>query len=109
MKTENMKYKSDAFESIHASAQALYRIGAIDKVTMREFDSTCFAAPPPLGPEQIRALREQTRMSQAVFARHLNTSLSTVQKWEAGEKRPSGLALKLLDVVSRHGMDVLAH
>jgi len=109
MKTETLKYKSDAFESIHASAQALYRIGAIDKVTMREFDSACFAAPPPLEPAQIRALREQCQTSQGVFARMLNTSPSTVQKWESGAKRPGGMALKLLDVVSRHGMDVLAH
>ena len=29
-------------------------------------------------------------------ARYLNTSESTVQKWEAGTKRPSGMALKLL-------------
>jgi len=109
MKTETLKYKSDAFESIHASAQALYRIGAIDKVTMREFDAACFAAPPPLEPEQIRTLREQCQASQGVFARMLNTSPSTVQKWESGAKRPGGVALKLLDVVSRHGMDVLAH
>jgi len=109
MKTKKLTYKNDLSESIHTSAQALYRIGAIDKVTMREFDESCLLNLKPVAPAQIRALREQTRMSQAVFARHLNTSLSTVQKWETGEKRPSGVALKLLDVVSRHGMDVLAH
>ena len=42
-------------------------------------------------------------MSQPVFARYLNTSESTVQKWEAGAKRPSAMALKLLSVVGRHG------
>jgi len=42
-----------------------------------------------------------------VFARMLNTSASTVQKWESGTKRPGGVALKLLDVVSRHGVNVL--
>ena len=36
---------------------------------------------------ELRAERRQT--SQPVFARHLNTSESTVQKWEAGTKRPS--------------------
>jgi len=107
MKTQKFAYKSDLAESIHTSAQDLYRIGAIDKVTMREFDESCLLSLKPVAPAQIRALRERTRMSQAVFARHLNTSVSTVQKWETGEKRPSGAALKLLDVVSRHGMDVL--
>ena len=38
----------------------------------------------------------------------LNTSESTVQKWEAGTKRPSGMALKLLAVVEKHGLKVLA-
>ncbi len=28
------------------------------------------------------------RISQPVFARYLNTSVSTVQKWETGAKRP---------------------
>jgi len=107
MKTATSKYKSDAFEAIHSSAQSLYRIGAIDKVTMREFDESCLLKVAPVAPARIRALREQTRMSQAVFARHLNTSVSTVQKWETGEKHPSGVALKLLDVVQRHGVQVL--
>jgi len=109
MKPQKLTYKSDLAESIHTSAQDLYEIGAIDKVTMREFDAACFAAPLPLEPAQIRTLREQCQASQGVFARMLNTSPSTVQKWESGAKRPGGLALKLLDVVSRHGMDVLAH
>ena len=47
-------------------------------------------------------------MSQAVFAAVLNTSVSTVQKWEVGEKRPSGPSLKLLNVIERKGVDALA-
>ena len=38
----------------------------------------------------------------------LCNSLSTVQKWEIGEKRPSGPSLKLLDVIERKGIDALA-
>jgi putative transcriptional regulator len=38
----------------------------------------------------------------------LTTSVSTVQKWEIGEKRPSGPSLKLLDVVDRKGIEALA-
>jgi DNA-binding transcriptional regulator YiaG len=50
----------------------------------------------------------QRRESQPVFARYLNTSESTVQKWEPASKQPSGMALKLLAVVQKHGLDVLA-
>jgi putative transcriptional regulator len=38
--------KSEAFESIHSSAEALLKIGAIDKATMREFDEACMAEVP---------------------------------------------------------------
>ena len=47
-------------------------------------------------------------VSQSVFVRYLNTGESTVQKWWAGTTRPSGIALKLLAVVERHGLKVLA-
>ena len=40
------KIKSEAFESIHSSAEALLKIGAIDQVDMREFDETCMAEVP---------------------------------------------------------------
>lgn len=101
------KFKSDAFEAIHSSATALYKAGAIDKTTMRRFDESCLAAPPVLKPEQIKKLRMRLRVSQPVFARYLNTSESTIEKWETGAKQPSGMALKLLFVVEKHGLEAL--
>ena len=102
------KFKSDAFEAIHGAAQGLHRAGTIDKATMREFDVSCLAAPSAIPPKEIKRIREGAHVSQPVFARYLNTSESTVQKWEAGTKRPSGMALKLLAVVEKHGLKVLA-
>src|ERR1700683_3849983 len=46
-------------------------------------------------------IRSRTQMSQAVFAAVLDTGVSTVQKWETGEKRPSVPSLKLLNVIER--------
>ncbi len=100
-------FKSDAFGVIHASASALHRVKAIDKATMREFDASCLAVPPEMEPQEIKRIRERAHVSQPVFARYLNTSESTVQKWESGTKRPSGMALKLLAVVEKHGLKVL--
>jgi putative transcriptional regulator len=102
------KFKSDAFEAIHSSASALYKIGAIDKATMREFDESCLSVPAKMEPKRIKKIRERERVSQPVFARYLNTSESTVEKWESGAKKPSGMALKLLDIVEKHGLKVLA-
>lgn len=106
--TKRRTYRSDAFEAIHASTSALRRVGAIDVATMRSFDVACLTVPAALSPEQIKRLRERFRVSQPVFAAYLNTSASTVAKWETGAKRPSGPALKLLAVVGKHGLDVLA-
>ncbi len=42
----NTGFKSDAFETIHSSASALYKISAIDQTTMRGFDATTMTKPP---------------------------------------------------------------
>jgi len=102
------KFKSDAFEAIHDTVAGMQRAGTIDKATMRDFDETCLTVPPMIEPAQIKQLRESNHVSQPVFARYLNTSESTVEKWEAGAKRPSGVALKLLAIVKKHGLQILA-
>lgn len=106
--TTTRKFKSEAFEAVHSAVAGMYRAGTIDKATMRDFDQTCLAATPPIAPAQIKRLREANKVSQPVFARYLNTSESTVEKWETGAKKPSGAALKLLSLVQKHGLEILA-
>ena len=106
--TVNRKYKSEIDEAIHSAVAGMYRAGTIDKATMRSFDASCLAPPDAIKPRQIKALRERHRVSQPVFSRYLNTSESTVEKWETGAKKPSGMALKLLSVVLKHGLKMLA-
>jgi putative transcriptional regulator len=100
-------YKSDAFAAIHASATALHKVGAINKATMRDFDEASLSVPPAFSANDIQKLRLRYKVSQPIFARYLNTSESTVEKWESGAKRPSGMALKLLTVIQKHGLGVL--
>ena len=100
--------KSRILTEMHETARGLHRASALGKQTLREFDALCLPPVRTLSARQIRAIRERARMSQAVFAAVLNTSVSTVQKWEIGEKRPSGPSLKLLDVVDRKGIEALA-
>jgi putative transcriptional regulator len=102
-----MKKHSGIFKEIHESVVGLHRAGLIDKQTMREFDVLTLPPVRDLTPRQIRTLRSRTKMSQAVFAAFLNTSVSTVQKWEIGEKKPSGPSLKLLNVIDKKGIDAL--
>lgn len=98
---------SAILDAVHETARGLYKAGAIDQITMRDFDTLCLPPVEPLAPQEIKAIREQSQVSQAVFARLLNTSVSTVQKWEIGQKKPTGTALKLLHLVQARGLDVV--
>ena len=100
-------FKNAAFEAIHESALALHGVGAIDKATMRKFDGPCLAKSPSYEALQIKKIRQSENVSQHTFAMYLNTSQSTIQKWESGTQKPSGMALKLLDIVHKHGIRML--
>jgi putative transcriptional regulator len=102
------KTKSPILDAVHQTATGLHHAGVMDVVTLREFDQLCLPPIEPLQPQQIKHIRETSRVSQAVFARLLNTSLSTVQKWEIGQKKPTGTALKLLHLVQKRGLEGVA-
>ena len=104
----NKKYRSDVLKAVHESARGLHRIGVIDAKTMREFDTSCLTTVIDLTPKQIAQVRKHTRVSQAVFAKHLNVSVTSVSKWERGEKKPRGASLKLLTLVQKKGLDAIA-
>jgi DNA-binding transcriptional regulator YiaG len=55
--------------------------------------------PKALPANEIIRLRTSLAMSQAVFARYLNVTPSTVKSWEQGIRSPSRAALKLLHIV----------
>jgi putative transcriptional regulator len=93
--------------TVHETARDLFESGAIDKVTMREYDLLCLPPVRRLEADEIRRIREANRVSQAVFARFLGVGTSTVQQWEQGLKRPPGTALRLLELVERNGLSGL--
>lgn len=101
------KTKSAILEAVHETARGLHKAGVMDQLTLREFDRLCVPPVPSLNPAQIKRIRESSRVSQGVFARLLNTSVSTVQKWEIGQKKPTGTALKLLHLVQQRGLEVV--
>lgn len=94
-------------DTVHETARGLHEAGVMNTRTMREFDALCLQPVKTLSAAQIKRLRTRLRISQAVFAAYLNTSPSTVQKWERGEKKPNGPSLKLLNLVERKGLGVL--
>ena len=53
------------------------------------------------GPAKIKKVRKETRLSQAVFAKVLNVSLSSVRQWEQGTRKPTGSTKVLLNLLSK--------
>ena len=101
-------YRNKMMASVHEAAVDLYKVGALDKKTMREFDALCLTPVLEMTPEKIRALRERENTSQTVFAAYLNVTPSLVSKWERGEKHPQGASLKLLSLVEKKGLEIVA-
>jgi putative transcriptional regulator len=77
---------------------------AHEKITMRHLGP---ANLPKVTADQIRTMRVRARMSQAVFARHLNLTVGYVSQLERGAKRPTGAALALLNVIKRKGIEAI--
>jgi putative transcriptional regulator len=103
-----MKMTDKLLKAMHDTAKGLHDAGTLDAMTMREFDALCLPPIKTFTPTQIKRLRSRYKASQAVFAAFLNTSPSTVQKWEQGQKKPNGPSLKLLNLVDTHGLEALA-
>ena len=102
------KYKSDISRAAHRAMKDMRDIGAVDPATMREFDRMCLTPAQDLKPAQIRAIRVKSGVSQAVFAEHIGVTKGLISKWECGEKHPSRMALKMLALVEKKGLDVIA-
>lgn len=98
---------SHIIESLRDDLAALYDAGALNKVTLRAFGAICPAPVREFSPMEIKRLRESLKFSQPVFAHHLHTTASTVRKWEQGATRPTGPALKLLNVIADKGLQAI--
>lgn len=94
-------------EVVHDCAKDLHEAGVMKETTLREFDALCLPPVKEFTAAQIKRIRMKNKASQAVFAAYLNTGKSTVQKWEQGQKKPSGPSLKLLNLVAEKGLNVL--
>jgi putative transcriptional regulator len=89
----------EVLATAHGLATALHRVGAMDDLSMRDLDRLCLPPRPDYTGPDVRRIRAAARMSQPVFARLLGVDKSAVAQWERGAKRPSGPALRLLEVL----------
>ena len=47
-------------------------------------------------PEEIKKIRQKCLLTQQAFAKELNVSFSTVNRWEGGKTRPNITAMKAI-------------
>ena len=94
-------------EVVYETAKGLFAAGAMDQTTMHEFDALCLPEVPRYTPKQIQAIRACCKCSQAVFAKYLNVSASSLKQWEIGTKKPGGVACKLLNIIETKGLEAI--
>jgi DNA-binding transcriptional regulator YiaG len=58
------------------------------------------APPTPIAPAEVKEIRESLGISQPVFADFLGPSPSTVRSWEQGQKPPSPMARRFLELIA---------
>ena len=98
--------KRNLFDEISAGIGDM-RMHREQKETLR---TTKMTAPPVprLRTGEIRRVREQLGVSQAVFAYMLRVNPRTLQRWEQGQNKPNDQAAVLIKLVEGHP-EVLRH
>jgi putative transcriptional regulator len=106
------KQPSRLAKALLETADDMRRTGIMDdmthaKITLRHLGDKAKVTTEPISGDEIRSLREQAHMSQAVFARYLNLTVGYVSQLERGAKRPTGPALVLLNMIRRKGIEAI--
>lgn len=106
------KQSSRLTKALLETADDMHRFGVIstaarDKITMRHLGEVAEPVVEPMSGQEIRRMREQANLSQAVFARYLRLTVGYVSQLERGTKRPTGPALVLLNMIRRKGIEVI--
>ena len=102
------KYQSEIAAAVYEDMRDMFKLGVIDKQTMRTFDELCLVPVQPMTAEEIRTLREREGLSQPVLACYLNVSKNLISDWERGVRKPGGAALKLLNLVKSKGVQAIS-
>jgi len=77
------------------------------QITARHLGAARLSTEQPITGEEVRAVREKARLSQAALARYLNMTTGYVSQLERGATVAKGPALALLNVIRRKGIEAL--
>lgn len=89
-------------EAIGTTVQDMLNSDLKSSFTKKDFDELGITFPAiTITSEEIKAIRKKTKLSQAVFAKLLNVSSSSVKQWEQGKRTPTGSTKVLLDLLDK--------
>ncbi len=89
---ESMKMTDSIFKELHESMK---QVEAITKGEMKPASVTRYEI------ADVKAIRAQLHISQKDLAEAMDVSLDTVKSWELGRRNPTGLASKVLTLLSK--------
>jgi putative transcriptional regulator len=93
-----VRMKSEDFSKLVDSIKEAGKIKAGKMPPSRRFE---------FSPLDIKTIREQLNKSQSEFALMIGVSVSTLQNWEQGRRKPDGPAKALLRVASKNPKAVM--
>ncbi len=90
-------------EAIGTTVQDMLNSGLKSSFSKKDFDELGIEFQViTISSEDIKAIRKKTKLSQAVFAKLLNVSSSSVRQWEQGKRTPTGSTKVLLDLLDKY-------
>lgn len=94
------KGKRDLFAELSEGVSALAE-SRQGKRTLRTH-AVVYKPAPQVSPQELVHIREDLRMSRALFAAYLRTNVRTLENWEQGRARPNAQAALLINLVKRY-------
>ena len=104
---KNTEIEFNVNDLLHSVEEVRDHVTGKRKVTMRTTQVRMPDPAPLITPEAIAEARHALNVSQPVFARMLNVPTVTAVSWEKGRRKPSGAALRLLQIARKHPEAIL--
>ena len=100
MKRKDIEFSAE--DMVSSVEQFARHVQGKEKLTLRSRVYVPRVHIKPMGARKIAALRRKLNVSQAVLADMLNVPTITVISWEKGRRKPTGAALRLLDIAAKY-------
>ena len=90
-------------EAIGSTVTDMMNAGLKVSFTKKELDELGVEIPKSqLSADEIKNIRSLMHVSQSVFAKLLNVSVSSIRQWEQGQRNPSGSTMILLELLQKN-------